>query len=57
MGKDQRRRYICPQCNGTQVIMKWKRATLDGHPEVQEIQTMENCPTCDGSGQLLGPAT
>ncbi len=57
MGKDQRRLSICPQCNGAQVIMKWKRANLDGHPEIQEIQTRENCPTCDGSGQILGPAT
>ncbi len=57
MGKDQRRLYVCPHCNGTRVIMKWKRSRLHGHPEVQEIQTKENCPTCDGSGQILGPTT
>jgi hypothetical protein len=57
MGKDQRRLYLCPQCHGAQVTMEWKRASLNGHSEVQEIRTTENCPTCDGSGQLLGPAT
>lgn len=54
MGKDDRRLYICPQCNGSQVVVKWKRADLD---EEQEIATTELCPTCDGSGQILGPST
>lgn len=57
VGKDQRRVYTCPQCNGAQVITTWKRADLDGDPETQEIQTTEDCPTCDGSGQILGPPT
>lgn len=57
MGKDQRRVYSCPQCNGAQVIIEWKQAQLDGDPEVQEIQTLEGCPTCDGAGQILGPST
>ncbi|MGH3838744.1 MAG: hypothetical protein ACREX8_18755 [Gammaproteobacteria bacterium] len=57
MGKGQRRVYTCPQCNGAQVIMKWKRADLDDDPEVREIQTTEDCPTCDGAGQILGPST
>jgi ssDNA-binding Zn-finger/Zn-ribbon topoisomerase 1 len=57
MGKDQRRLAICPQCNGAQVIIKWKRANLNDHPGVQEIQTAENCPICDGPGQILGPTT
>lgn len=57
MGKDQRRLSICPQCYGAQMIIKWKRANLRDHPEVQEIQTAENCPICDGSGQILGPTT
>ncbi|HKR49635.1 MAG TPA: hypothetical protein VJT72_08655 [Pseudonocardiaceae bacterium] len=56
MGKEQRRVYTCSQCNGAQVIMKWKRADLTGGPEVQEIQTAEDCPTCDGAGQILGPS-
>ncbi len=37
--------------------MKWKRADLDDDPEVREIQTTEDCPTCDGAGQILGPST
>jgi hypothetical protein len=49
--KDQRSLYVCPQCNGAQVVMKWKRAQLDDHPEVPEIQTLEDCPTCDGLGR------
>lgn len=57
MGKDQRRVYTCPHCNGAQVIAKWKRADLDNDPEVQEIQTTEDCPACDGAGQILGPST
>ncbi|MGH3808463.1 MAG: hypothetical protein ACRDRU_17945 [Pseudonocardiaceae bacterium] len=57
MGKDQRRLYVCSQCHGIQVMMEWKHASLRGHPDVQEIRTMENCPICDGSGQLLGPVT
>ncbi|MGH3695215.1 MAG: hypothetical protein ACRDRX_14720 [Pseudonocardiaceae bacterium] len=57
MGKDQRRVYNCPQCNGAQVIIEWKQAQLSGDPEVLEIQTMEGCPTCDGAGQILGPST
>jgi DnaJ-class molecular chaperone len=57
VGKDQRRLYECPQCNGAQVITKWKRADLDDDSEVQEIQTTEDCPTCDGAGQILGPST
>lgn len=57
MGKDQRRLSICPQCHGAQVSIGWKRANLDDHPEVQEIQTAKNCPTCDGSGQILGSTT
>ena len=56
MGKEQRRVYMCSQCNGAQVIMKWKRADLTAGPEVQEIQTAEDCPTCDGAGQILGPS-
>jgi DnaJ-class molecular chaperone len=56
VGKDQRRLYTCPQCGGTQVIVKWKRADVDEHPEVQEVQTTELCPTCDGSGHVLGPS-
>ncbi|MGH3887086.1 MAG: hypothetical protein ACRDSZ_11065 [Pseudonocardiaceae bacterium] len=57
MGKDRRRVYTCPQCNGAQVIVKWKRADLNGNPKVQQIQTMEDCPTCDRAGQILGPST
>jgi hypothetical protein len=57
MGNDRRRLHICPHCNGAQVIMEWKRTSLQGHPEVQEIPTAENCPTCDGSGQILGPTS
>jgi DnaJ-class molecular chaperone len=57
VGKDDRRLYTCPQCDGAQVITKWKRADLTDDPEVQEIQTTELCPTCDGSGQILGPST
>ncbi len=56
MGKDQRRVYTCPQCGGSGVITKWKRSDLDD-AEVQEIQTTEDCPTCDGAGQILGPPT
>ena len=56
MGKDQRRLYTGPQCGGTQVIVKWKHADLDEYSEVQEVQTMELCPTCDGSGHILGPS-
>ena len=54
VGKDERRLYTCPQCNGSQVVVKWKRAEVD---EEQEIATTELCPTCDGSGQILGPST
>jgi DnaJ-class molecular chaperone len=54
VGKEQRRLYTCPQCGGSQVIVKWKRADLG---EQQEAQTTETCPTCDGSGQILGPVT
>lgn len=54
MGKDQRRLYICPQCNGAQVIVVWKRADVDDR---QELPMTESCPTCDGSGQILGPST
>jgi DnaJ-class molecular chaperone len=57
MGKEQRRVYTCPQCNGAQVITKWKRGELSEVPEVREIQTAEGCPTCDGAGQILGPST
>lgn len=57
MGKEQRRVYTCPQCNGAQVITKWKQAGLQEDPDVREIQTMEGCPTCDGAGQILGPST
>lgn len=57
MGKEQRRVYTCPQCSGSQVIAKWKQADLDDDPEVQEILTTEDCPTCDGAGQILGPST
>ena len=56
MGRDQRRLYICPLCNGAQVIVKWKRAKLSEHPEVEELPTTELCPMCDGSGNLLGPS-
>lgn len=31
-----------------------ERADVD---EEQEIATTELCPTCDGSGQILGPPT
>ncbi|MEO7194445.1 MAG: hypothetical protein ABIZ05_06425 [Pseudonocardiaceae bacterium] len=55
--KDERRLYVCPQCNGAQVVTKWEQADLTDHPEVEEIQTTELCPTCDGSGQILGPPT
>jgi DnaJ-class molecular chaperone len=54
MGKDQRRLYTCPQCDGSQEIMVWKHADLD---EQQQVQSTEICPTCDGSGQILGPPT
>jgi hypothetical protein len=54
VGKDDRRLYICPECNGSQVVVKWKRADVG---EEQEIATTELCPTCDGSGQILGPST
>lgn len=57
VGKDQRRVYTCPQCGGARVVTKWKQAGLDDAPEVQEIQTTEDCPTCDGAGQILGPST
>lgn len=55
MGKEQRRVYTCPTCNGARVITTWKRAELDNHPEVREIQTMAGCLTCDTSGQIFGP--
>jgi len=29
VGKDDRRLYTCPQCNGSQVVVKWKRADVD----------------------------
>jgi len=54
VGKDDRRLYICPECDGSQVVVKWKRADVG---EEQEIATTELCPTCDGSGQILGPST
>lgn len=54
MGKDERRLYTCPQCNGSQVVVKWKRADVG---DEQEVATTELCPTCDGSGQILGPST
>ncbi|MGH3797289.1 MAG: hypothetical protein ACRDSP_20640 [Pseudonocardiaceae bacterium] len=57
MSKEQRRLYTCLQCNGVGIVMTWKRAQLDDHPEVQEIQTMEDCSICDGAGQLLGSPT
>lgn len=57
VSKEQRRLYICPQCNGARVIPKWQQANLTDHPEVAEIQTTELCPTCDGSGQILGQPT
>lgn len=57
MGKDQRRVYSCPQCGGAGLITKWKRADVDDEPETREIQTTEDCPTCDGAGQVLGPPT
>jgi DnaJ-class molecular chaperone len=57
MGKDQRRLYVCSQCHGAQVILEWRRASLAGYPELQEAWATQNCPTCDGSGQILGPAT
>jgi len=56
VSKDQRRLYICPQCNGAQVIVKWKRAELGDHPETYELPTTEICLMCDGSGQILGPS-
>jgi hypothetical protein len=54
VGKDDRRLYICPECNGSQMVVRWKRADVG---EEQEIATTELCPTCDGSGQILGPST
>jgi DnaJ-class molecular chaperone len=54
VGKDDRRLYTCPECGGSQVVVKWKRADVG---EEQEIATTELCPTCDGSGQILGPST
>jgi DnaJ-class molecular chaperone len=54
VGKDDRRLYTCPQCHGSQVIVKWKRAEVD---EEQQRATTELCPTCDGSRQILGPST
>jgi ssDNA-binding Zn-finger/Zn-ribbon topoisomerase 1 len=54
VGREQRRVYTCPQCNGAQVILRWKRAHLGDQPHVREIQTMEHCPICDGAGQILG---
>lgn len=56
MSKDQRCLYICPHCNGAQVIVKWKRAKLDQHPEVDELPTTQICPMCDGSGHILEPS-
>jgi hypothetical protein len=26
-------------------------------PDTPEVETTELCPTCDGSGQVLGPTT
>jgi DnaJ-class molecular chaperone len=57
MGKEQRQLHTCPTCSGARVITTWKRAQLDNHPEVQEILTTEDCPICDGSGQILGLPT
>lgn len=57
MGKDDRRLYICPQCGGTQVIIRWDQANLTEQPGVEEIPTTQLCPTCDGSGHILGPPT
>jgi DnaJ-class molecular chaperone len=57
VGKEQRRLYVCPQCNGAQMIIEWKRAQLSDHPEVEEVQATEICPACDGAGQILGSAT
>jgi DnaJ-class molecular chaperone len=56
VAKEQRRVYTCPQCNGAQVIVKWKQADLNEDPEMRETQTMEDCPTCHGTGQILGPS-
>jgi hypothetical protein len=56
VSKDQRRLYICPQCDGAQVITKWKRAELDEDPGMRELPTTEICLMCDGSGQILGPS-
>lgn len=57
MGKEQPQLHTCPTCNGARIITTWKRAELDGHPEVQEIQMTEDCATCDTSGQIFGPPT
>lgn len=56
VSKDQRRLYICPHCDGTQVIVKWKRAELTDNPENHDLPTTELCPMCDGSGHVLGPS-
>ena len=56
VSKDHEQLFICPLCNGTQLIVKWKRAKLSEHPEVEELPTTELCPMCDGSGNLLGPS-
>ena len=53
MAKDDRRLYVCPMCGGAQTVTEWKAADVEGEPEVQ---VTDLCPTCDGAGQVLGPA-
>jgi hypothetical protein len=54
VGKDNRRLYVCPACNGAQTIAVWKTADL---PDEPEAATEELCRLCDGSGHILGPNT